>query len=120
MNPQLKKIAVPVLRWAVGLVILFESLQLAFGAAAIHRFARTGLPAWLRPTLAWTEIFAAVLFLLPVTTVAGSYFLLMVLGFAALLHILHGEYNIGALIVYATAVLVSLAHRNNATTRNTP
>jgi hypothetical protein len=112
MNAQLRRLAIPALQWAVGLVVLEESLKLAFGAEAIRHFARTGMPAWTRQALAWTEIIAALLFLLPVTTAAGGYFLLVILAFAAALHLFHGEYDIGALVVYATAVLVSLAYRS--------
>ncbi len=116
MNAQLRKIAVPALRWTVGLVVLVESLKLAFGAEAIRHFARTGMPAWIRPALASTEILTAFLFLLPVTTVAGGYSLLVIFAFAGSLHLLHGEFDIGALVVYAMAVLVSMAHRSNGLT----
>jgi Na+-driven multidrug efflux pump len=110
MNARVRKIAVPALRWAVGLVVLLESLKLAFGEQAIQHFARTGMPPWLRPVLAWPEIVAAVLFLLPWTRVAGGYVLLVVFAFAGALHLLHGQFDIGVLVVYATAVLVSMAY----------
>jgi hypothetical protein len=111
MNAQLRKLAVPLLHWSVGLIVLAESLRLAFGPEAGRHFARTGMPAWLRPALAWPEIVAALLFLIPLTLVAGGYFLLVVFAFAAVLHLLHGQYDIGALLVYAMAVLVVIAYR---------
>jgi hypothetical protein len=114
MKAQLKKLAVPLLQWVVGLVVLAESLRLAFGPEAGRHFARTGMPAWLRPALAWPEIVAALLFLIPLTVVAGGYFLLVVFAFAAVLHLLHGQYDIGALLVYAMAVLVVIADRSSA------
>jgi hypothetical protein len=103
--------AVPALQWAVGLVVLVESLRLALDSQAGRHFAKAGMPLWMRPALAWTEIAAALLFLLPLTTVLGGYLLLVIFFFAALLHILHGEFEVGGLVVYATAVLVSIAHR---------
>ena len=114
MNPQLRRFAIPALQWSVGLVVLAESLRLAFGPEASRHFAGTGMPTWLRPALAWPEIVAALLFLIPLTVVAGGYFLLVVFAFAAILHLLHGQYDIGALLVYAMAVLVVMAYRSSA------
>jgi len=111
MTAQLRKLAVPLLQWSVGLVVMLESLILAFGPEAGRHFAGTGMPAWLRPALAWPEIVAALLFLIPLTVVAGGYFLLAVFAVAAVLHLLHGQYDIGVLVVYATAVLAVLAYR---------
>jgi hypothetical protein len=47
--------------------------------------------------------------------VIGSYLLLVVFGFAALVHLLHGQYEVGGLAVYAVAVLVCMAHAENKT-----
>ena len=115
MNPRSKRIAVAGLRWTLGLVVLLESCELAFLPSQIQAFSRTGLPRWIRPMLAGSEIVAAVLFLLPFTRVAGSYLLLVVFLLAAAVHILHRQLDVGALAVYSMAVLVSLAHRNEAT-----
>ncbi len=114
MNPRKKRIAVEGLRWTLGLVVLFESCRLAFWPSQIHAFAKTGLPAWIRPGLAGGEIVAAVLFLVPFTSMAGGYLLLLVFLLAALVHVLHGQYDVGMLAVYSMAVLVSLAHRQEA------
>jgi hypothetical protein len=111
MNEQLRSLAVPGLRWCVGLIVLWQSTRFAFGTAAMRALAETGLPAWIRPALGGIEIVAAVLFLVPVTTVVGGYALLVVFFFAAVLHLLHGWYDISALVLYAMAVLVSLAHQ---------
>jgi hypothetical protein len=88
MNPRLKRIAVEGLRWTVGLVVLLESCRLAFLPSQIHAFSKSGLPGWIRPGLAGSEIVAAVLFLMPLTSVAGSYLLLLVFLLAALVHVL--------------------------------
>jgi DoxX-like protein len=114
MNPRLKRTAVDGLRWTLGLVVLLESCRLAFLPSQIHAFSRSGLPAWIRPGLAGSEIVAVVLFLVPFTSVAGSYLLLLVFLLAAVVHVLHGEYDVGVLAVYSMAVLVSLAHRADA------
>jgi DoxX-like family len=114
MNSQARPRAVAGLQWVVGLVLIVESLRLALDATAARHFAQTGMPMWMRPALAWTEIAAAILFLVPFTTVLGGYLLLLIFFFAAALHVLHGEYDIGVLAVYAMAVLASLAYRGGA------
>jgi Ca2+/Na+ antiporter len=68
----------------------------------------------MRPALAWAEIAAAILFLVPLTTLLGGYLLLAIFFLAALLHILRGEFDIGVLLVYAMAVLLSMAYRSGA------
>jgi hypothetical protein len=108
-----QRIAVNGLRWTVGSVILLESCKLAFLPSEIHAFSKSGLPAWIRPGLAGSEIVTAVLFLVPFTSVVGSYSLLLVFLLAALVHVLHGQYDVGVLVVYCMAVLVSLAHRRD-------
>jgi hypothetical protein len=90
-----KKIAVEGLRWTLGLVVLLESSRLAFASSQIHAFSKTGLPEWLRPLLAGSEILAAILFLVPFTSIVGSYLLLAVFLLAALVHILHGQFECG-------------------------
>ena len=111
MNPQTRPRAVFGLKWVVGLVLIVQSLRLALEASAARHFAQTSMPLWMRPALAWTEIAAAILFLVPFTTVLGGYLLLVIFFIAGLLHILHGESDIGVLLVYAMAVLVSMAYR---------
>ena len=111
MNDRMKKLAVPALRWSVGLVVLLESCQFAFGSSATRAFAKTGLPQWIRPALGSTEIVAAILFLVPAASVAGGYALLVIFLLAAVIHILHGWYDVGALVVYGMAVLVCIAQR---------
>jgi hypothetical protein len=112
MNPKLKKLAVPVLRWTVGLVVLTRSLQVVFATAAVQEFARTGFPPWVRLVLGGSEIIAAILFMVPITTVTGGYALIVIFGFAAILHLVHGQYDIGVLFVYGTAVWASMTNRD--------
>jgi hypothetical protein len=66
--------------------------------------------------LASVEIVAAILFLAPVANVAGSYLLLVVFALAILFHVLQWQFDFGALLVYAMAVAVWLAHRREAQT----
>jgi hypothetical protein len=49
-----------------------------------------------------------------VVNVAGSYLLLAVIAFAILFHLLQGQFDFGALLVYASAVTVWLSHRREA------
>ncbi len=114
MKSDVRTKAIVGLQWVVGLVVIVESLRLAFDATAARHFERAGMPLWMRPALAWTEIAAAILFLVPFTTVLGGYLLLVIFFFAVILHLLHGEYDIGALAVYGMAVLASLAYRGGA------
>ena len=64
---------------------------------------RFGLPNFIRIALACIEIAAALLFLIPRATVAGGWLLLGVLAAAIVLHLLHGWYDVGALLVYSAA-----------------
>jgi|SRR5208282_3475530 len=112
MNPWLKKNSIGILRWSLGIVVLLQSCWLAFAPSAIHVFSKTGLPPWIRPTISGAEILAALLFLVPMTSTAGSYLLLLIFALAALIHAHHGDLSTGAgLIPYAAAVLVCMAHR---------
>ena len=113
MNIQLKQ-AMFALKWSVGLVALFESCLLALEPVRIHAFEHAGLPHIVRPILAGSEFVAAGLFLVPSTSRWGGYFLLAVFAFAALIHVLHGQFDIGALVVYSASVAVTLAHHHGA------
>lgn len=112
MNSQVRQKAVLGLQWIVGLVLIAQSLRLALESSAVRHFALAGMPLWMRPALAWTEIAAAILFLVPFTMMLGGYMLLVIFFLAALLHILHSEFDIGVLLVYGMAVLVSMAYRS--------
>ncbi|MGA2423422.1 MAG: hypothetical protein ABSG07_05410 [Terriglobales bacterium] len=95
--------ALRILQWALGLVILEESLRFAFSPGAAQAFAKTGMPNFIHLTLAYTEIVAAILFLVPRATVIGGWLLIVVLASAIVLHLLHGWFDVGALVVYAAA-----------------
>ncbi len=98
-----------ILQWVLGLVILVEALRFAFSPGATQLFARTGLPNILHVGLACAEIAAAILFLIPRTMVAGGRLLIAVLALAIVIHIFHGWFDVGALLVYLAATWAVIA-----------
>ena len=115
MNQQLNKLAVPGVRWTLGIVVLSESVRFLLSSSTAHHIARMGLPQWIRPVLGGSEIVAAILFLIPAASVLGGYLLLFIFAIAAIAHCLHGEFEVGALIVYGMAALVCITQRSNET-----
>ena len=111
--------ALLVLQWVLGLVILAEAASFAFSPAAAHAFAKTGLPDFVRLILAWGEMAAAILFLIPRVTIAGGWFLIAVLALATVIHLLHGWFDVGALLVYAAATWAVMAGKAAPTKRQT-
>jgi len=100
--------ALAILRWVLGLVILAESVRFAFSHSAARAFAATGMPNVVHVVLAWSEMLAAVIFLIPKALISkamiiGGWLLLTILGFAVVVHLLHGWFDVGALVVYAAA-----------------
>jgi hypothetical protein len=101
--------AISILYWSVGLVVLIESCLFVFSASRAHEFARSGMPHLIRPILGGAEIIAALLFLIPPARMIGGYALLVIFIVAALIHILHGQPDVGGLVIYAAAVYTVLA-----------
>jgi len=120
MNANHARLSIPLLRWTLGVLVMLESCQFVFSTTAAHFLAKAGWPSWIRPVLGGAEIIAAVLFLVPFTAVFGSHLLLVIFGLAALVHISHGQYEVGGLVVYAVAVLVCLAHTEIRTPEANP
>lgn len=110
MHERVKAIAVPALRWTLGIVVLLQSLELAFSGSSIRHFAQTGLPPWMRPTLAGCEIAAALLFLLPATSFVGGSMLLLVFAVAIALHFRLGSFDVGGPVVFIMAAIVCMTH----------
>jgi hypothetical protein len=96
------KIALTVLQWALGGVILIEAVLFVMPSAA-HDFARTHMPGFIRLFLGFGEILGCVLLLIPRTTIRGAWLLVAVFIMAVLIHLLHGMYNVGNLVIYAAA-----------------
>jgi hypothetical protein len=97
-----KKCGLTVLQWSLGIVILIEAVLFVMPGAA-HAFAATHMPGFIRMVLGFGEIAGCILLLIPKTTVRGAWLLLAVFVFAILIHLLHGMYNIGNLVIYAAA-----------------
>ena len=96
------KCGMTVLRFALGIVILIEAVMFVLPGAA-HAFARTGMPVFVRLVIGFGEIIGSILLLMPATLVRGAWLLLAVFLMAIRLHLLHGLYGIGNLVVYAAA-----------------
>src|SRR5712692_638001 len=100
------------LQWSLGVVLFIEAALLAFSKTEIHFAGHPGIHHWIRLALAWGEMLACILFLVPRTMKWGALLLIIVLALAALVHVLHGNFQIGGLLIYAAAVSVvaSQAH----------
>jgi hypothetical protein len=105
-----------VLQWVLGVVIFAEAAVFAFSPSAAAGFARTVLPNFVRLALAWGEMAAAVIFLVPRSTRFGGWLLLVVLAFAVVLHLLHGWLDVGGLAVYAAATWAVIAAKTQQET----
>jgi len=102
------KIALCVLRWTLGIVILIEAILFLLPSSR-HEFARTHMPDIIRQVLGWGEIIGALLVLVPRTARQGAWLLLATFILAILLHLLHGAYNVGSLVIYAATALTVAA-----------
>jgi len=102
MNETRLKCAITGLQWTLGLVILIEAILFVMPGAR-HEFAKTHMPDAVRTVLGAGEIMGSVLLLIPRTVVRGAWLLLAVFGFAIVIHVLHGMYNVGNLLIYAAA-----------------
>jgi hypothetical protein len=112
MSASVRDRAVRVLRWVLGVVVLWEScLFLRATILRAYSAGHVGVHGWIFLLLASVEIVAAAMFLAPAARVTGGYLLLTVFLFAAAFHILHGEFNeVGWLAVYSAAAVVCLTH----------
>jgi DoxX-like family len=109
MSINRERAALVLLRWTVGLVVLWQSYRFTFfGATAGNHL---GLPPWIVSVIGGAELLAAVLFLVPKLERLGGYALLTVFAVAAAIHGLHGELELG-LAVDAAAVVACLATRS--------
>jgi hypothetical protein len=107
--------ALRILQWVLGLVILAESARFACSPGAAHSFAKTGLPDFIRLGLAWAQIAAAILFLVPRARAVGGWFLIVVLVLAIVIHLVHGWFDVGALVAYAAATWAVMAGKSAST-----
>ncbi len=96
------KFGLTVLQWSLGVVVLIEAILFVMPGAA-HDFARTHMPGLVRMIVGFGEIAGSVLLLIPQTAVRGAWLLLAVFAMAILIHLLHGLYGVGNLVIYAAA-----------------
>lgn len=94
------------LQWAVGVVVLIASVRTFFHSAHALTSSNSPSHAWFLPLLSGLEIVAVILFLIPSLSRIGSYLLLVVFGVAVLFHLLHGDWEVGSLVIYIAAVIV--------------
>jgi|SRR5579863_6475482 len=98
----LKNCGLTVLQYALGIVVLIEAVMFVMPSAG-HEFARTHMPGFVRMVVGFGEIIGSLLLLIPQTAIRGAWLLLAVFVMAILLHLLHGLYGIGYLVIYAAA-----------------
>jgi len=91
-----------VLQYSLGIVILIQAVMFVLPGAA-HDFARTHMPGFIRLILGFVEIAGCILLLIPQTSVRGAWLLLAVFVMGILIHLLHGMYGVGNLVIYAAA-----------------
>ena len=118
MSTSRTQFAIRCLHWTVGLVVLIESIQTFYFAHATHGTSHAEALIAVRLVLSACEIVAALLFLIPASSVAGGAGLLVIFGVAIAIHVLHGDFRgLEILVLYGVAVYVSLADRweNRAT-----
>lgn len=108
MKNSKRAVRIRLLRWALGSVVLWESIQFAVSKNAPRHLHAMGLPGWIAPVLGGIEIAAVVLFLIPKFRRTGAWTLFAVFAVAVALHVLHGQFEIGSLVVYSAAVLVCM------------
>ncbi|HTA25491.1 MAG TPA: DoxX family protein [Terriglobales bacterium] len=113
MTKDANKLARTGLQWSLGLVLIYECSRLVFSAGARHSFETNHLPQWFRVAIGSVELLGAILFLIPPAVVAGGRVLLATFGAAAIIHILHGQPDVGYLVIYAMAVLTVTTARDH-------
>lgn len=113
MSLNASKCSIIALRWTVGLVVLIESVRMLLAHDLIHHLAHAGQAVRVLTILGGTEILGAILFLIPKTGLAGGLLLVLVFTYGVVFHLMHGQYAVGNLLVYATAVMVCLTHQRH-------
>jgi uncharacterized membrane protein YphA (DoxX/SURF4 family) len=86
----------------LGLVILIEAALFVMPSAR-HEFAKSHTPDIVRQVLGWGEIIGCILMLIPRTTVQGARMLVAIFLLAIAVHLLHGTYNVGNVVIYTAA-----------------
>jgi hypothetical protein len=111
MNERRQRVALDVMRWTLALVVLVQAVMFLYGSRADDDHVGHSIPNALRLALGGSEVVAGLLFLLPQTFATGGWLLIAVFCCATAVHLAHGQFEVGALLVYITAVAVVLSHR---------
>jgi hypothetical protein len=101
-----------VLQYSLGIAILIQAVIFVLPSAA-HDFARTHMPGFVRLVLGFGEIAGCVLLLIPQTAIRGAWLLVAVFVMAILMHVLHGMFGIGNLVIYAAASFAIAVGKGN-------
>jgi hypothetical protein len=88
------------LQWSLGLILIYECIRLLFSSAPHGH-----IPHALILAIGAVELLGAILFLIPLTLRAGGFLLLATFLVAAVVHLLHGQPDVGFLVIYGFAVL---------------
>lgn len=102
MSASNSKLGLTVLQYALAIVILIEAVSFVLPSAA-HDFARFHIPHAIRFILGFGEIIGSLLLLLPKTAVSGAWLLFIVFLGAIATHLLHGQTDVGYVVIYAAA-----------------
>ncbi len=100
MSTNANQLARTGLQYSLGLLLIYECSRLI-----LSRGAHTHISHVLVMAIAAVELLGAILFLIPPAKALGGKLLLITFAVAAVVHLLHGQPDIGFLIVYAMAVL---------------
>ncbi len=104
MSTSQAKVGLSVLQYALGVVVLIEAVRFVLPSAA-HEFAHLPMPGFIRMLVGFGEIAGCILLLIPKTSKSGAWLLFAVFVLAILIHLLHGSYNVGHVVIYAAAAL---------------
>jgi hypothetical protein len=96
------------LQWTLGVVVFAEAALVVFSAHA-HAAQPLAVPVAVLTAVALAEMVAAALFLIPPTMVIGGTALIVIFALAIVVHVVHGQANVGALLVYAAAAWTVVA-----------
>jgi uncharacterized membrane protein YphA (DoxX/SURF4 family) len=111
MTEQRMKTALTGLQWTLGLVVLIEAVLFVMPSAR-QEFAKTHMPDIVRQVLGWGEIIGAVLLLIPRTAARGGWVLVGMFVLAIVVHVLHGTFNVGNLVIYSAAAWAIASGKN--------
>jgi uncharacterized membrane protein len=106
------KTAITILQWTLGLVILIAAVRFVLPSAR-HQFSQTHMPDAVRLILGWGEIIGSLLLLIPRTSIRGAWTLIAVFTLALVIHLLHGMYEVGNVIIYAAVAWTLAAARES-------